>query len=244
MAKMDIQRAYRNIHVAPNNCKSLGVKWQSQVYVDKVLPFSLHSAPPIFLAIADALLWIMECRGVSWAIHYVDDFFTIGRPFSDECQRNMDIMHDTCIQAGLPLEPLKTQGPICSINILGTELTMEARLPEDKLADMLETLAQWRNCKSCKKRDLQSLIGVLTHASKVVKSNWVFLHRLSTDIKDPEHFRHLNLEGKSDIEWWYQFICQWNGRSIIPLPRLQPFVLVLDTLGNWGCGAYWNSSWF
>ena len=120
-------------------------------------------------------------------------------------------------------------------------------MPEDKLADTLEMLAQWQNCKSCKKRDLQSLIGVLAHASKVVKSNRVFLHGLidlSTDIKDPEHFRHLNLEGTSDIEWWYQFIHQWNGRSIIPLPRLQPFVLVLDTSGNWGCGAYWNSGWF
>ena len=52
-----------------------------------------------------------------------------------------------------------------------------------------------------KKRDLQSLIGVFTHPNKVVKSSRVFLHRLidlSNDTKDPEHFRHLNLE---DIEW-------------------------------------------
>jgi len=30
----------------------------------------------------------------------------------------------------------------------------------------------------------------------------------------------------------------------IPLPRLQLFILVSDALGNWGCGAYYNSSWF
>ena len=250
MAKMDVQRAYRNIPVAPNDRRLLGLQWQSQVYIDKVLPFGLRSAPLIFSAVADALLWIMERRGVSWAIHYVDDFFTIGRSFSDECQRNMDIMHDTCIQAGLPLEPSKTQGPVCSITFLGIELdsmTMEARLPEDKLSDTLEMLAQWRGCKSCKKRELQSLIGVLAHASKVVRSSRVFLRRLidlCTSTNDPDYFIRLNVEARSDIEWWYQFIRQWNGRSMIPLPKLQPFVLVSDASGNWGCGAYWNSSWF
>jgi len=31
---------------------------------------------------------------------------------------------------------------------------------------------------------------------------------------------------------------------MIPLPRLQPFILMLDASGNWSCGAYYNSSWF
>ena len=44
---------------------------------DKVLPFSLRSAPLIFSTVADALLWIMLKRGVSSAIHYMDDFLTI-----------------------------------------------------------------------------------------------------------------------------------------------------------------------
>jgi len=65
MAKMDIQRAYRNIPVDPNDWRLLGFQWQSQVYVDKALPFGLRSAPLIFSAVADALLWIMERQGVS-----------------------------------------------------------------------------------------------------------------------------------------------------------------------------------
>jgi len=108
MVKMDIQRAYRNIPVAPSDQRLLGFRWQSQIHVDKALPFGLHSTPLIFSAVADALLWIMEHRGVSWAIHYVDNFLTIGRPNSDEFHQNMAIMHDTCAQEGLPLEPSKT----------------------------------------------------------------------------------------------------------------------------------------
>ena len=194
MAKMDIEQAYRNIPVAPSDRRLLGLEWQSQAYVDKVLPFGLRSAPLILSAVADALLWIMQRRGVSWAIHYVDDFLTIGRPHSDECQQNMAIMHETCMQAGLPLEPSKTQGPLERITFLGIELdstTMETRLPEDKLSHTVETLAHWRNLKACRKRNLLSLIGVLFHASKVIRSSRIFLRRLidlSTTVADPNHF--------------------------------------------------------
>ena len=249
MGKMDIQRAYRNIPVAPSDRRLLGLEWQSQVYVDKALPFGLRSAPVIFSAVADALAWIMSRRGVTWAIHYVDDFLTIGGPSSEECQQNMTIMHETCMLAGLPLEPSKTQGPTCRITFLGIELdsiAMEIRLPEDKLINALKTLAQWRKRKTCFKRDLLSLIGVLSHASKVVRNSRVFLRRmidLSTTMKEPDHFIRLNVEARSDIEWWFQFMRVWNGRAMLP-PPTQPFTLVSDASGNWGCGAYWNLYWF
>ena len=250
MAKMDIEQAYRNIPVAPSDRRLLGLEWQSQAYVDKVLPFGLRSAPLIFSAVADALLWIMQRRGVSWAIHYVDDFLTIGRPHSDECQQNMAIMHETCMQAGLPLEPSKTQGPLERITFLGIELdstTMETRLPEDKLSHTLESLAHWRNLKACRKRNLLSLIGVLSHASKVIRSSRIFLRRLidlSTTVADPNYFFRLNDEARSDIEWWFQFIRHWNGRAMIPPPSMQPLTLISDASGTWGCGAYWGCDWF
>ena len=144
-ALMDIQRAYRNIPVAPSDWRLLGLEWQSQVYVDEALPFGLRSAPVIFSAVADALTWIMSHRGVTWAIHYVDDFLTIGGPSSDEYQQNMTLMNKTCMLAGLPMEPSKTQGPTCRITFLGIELdsiAMEICLPEDKLINALKTLAQ------------------------------------------------------------------------------------------------------
>ena len=57
MAKMDIERAYRNIPVAPNDCRLLGLEWQSETYVDKVLPFGLRSAP------LNSLQWRMPSCG-------------------------------------------------------------------------------------------------------------------------------------------------------------------------------------
>ena len=74
LAKMDINNAYHNIPIAPNDRHLLRFTWDGRVYIDKVLPFGLRSAPLISLAIANTLLWIMHKRGVSGAIHYVDGF--------------------------------------------------------------------------------------------------------------------------------------------------------------------------
>jgi len=38
--------------------------WDSFLYVDKVLPFGLHSTQKIFSAVANALQWILNHRGI------------------------------------------------------------------------------------------------------------------------------------------------------------------------------------
>ena len=61
MAKLDRQNAYRNI---PDDEVLLGVQWKGQIYVDSALPFGLHSAPKIFTALADTLLWAFQKEGL------------------------------------------------------------------------------------------------------------------------------------------------------------------------------------
>ena len=157
----------------------------------------------------------------------------MGRAESDECQVNMALMHQTCQEAGLPLEPSKTQGPCPILTFLGIELdtiSMEMRLLQDKLRKTLDSLIQWRGRKACRKRDLLSLIGNLAHASKVVCHSRIFLRRLidlSTTARLPMHFIRLSVAAKSDIEWWYQFIRQWNGTAMFPSPSAIPNKLPL-----------------
>ena len=80
LAKMDICQTYCNVPVAPEDKHLLGLQWEGQTYINQVLPFGLRSAPMIFSAIADRLLWIMKKKGASWAIHYIDDFLIMGPP--------------------------------------------------------------------------------------------------------------------------------------------------------------------
>ena len=252
LAKMDIKQAYRNIPVSPDDRYLLGISWENMVYVDQVLPFGLRSAPLIFSAVADALLWIMQKRGVTWAIHYIDDFLTLGAPDSSECFRNMQLMEETCARAGLPIEPSKSVGPATSIVFLGIKLDSVSgtlSLPEDKLLKIKESLAKWRGFKACRKRDLLSLIGVLSHASKVVRASRIFLRKLidlSTTARRLDHFIRLNEDARSDLEWWAQFVSSWNGVSLLSSVSNQPpdLTVTSDASGSWGCGAFWDINWF
>ena len=65
IAKMDVKRAYRNIPVHPQDRHLLGMHWKGEIFVDMVLPFGLRSAPLLFTAVADALQWVMEHKGVT-----------------------------------------------------------------------------------------------------------------------------------------------------------------------------------
>lgn len=252
MAKMDIRQAYRNVPVHPKDRPLLGMYWEGQVCVDAALPFGLRSAPLIFTALADALQWIMQQRGVTNVWHYIDDFITVGAPGTSECKENCTEMHDTCNETGLPTEPTKDEGPATILGFLGMELdsvAMEVRLSQEKLTAMRVELGKWRKRKACKKRELLSLVGVLSHACKAVRSGRSFLRRLidlSMMAKRLDHFVRLSKEARSDIEWWFRFCEEWNGVAMMTSVSENPVAATLtsDASGGWGCGAYTRSQWF
>ncbi len=252
MAKVDIKEAYRNIPVHPQDRFLLGMKWQGEILVDKVLPFGLRSAPIIFSAVADALQWIIQKKQVDHLFHYLDDFITVAPPQSDECQQNLAKILETCQLLGVPIETDKTDGPTKCITFLGMELDSlhrTIRLPADKLARLKMLLNDWVGKKAVKKRDLLSLIGILHHASKVVRQGRSFLRRLidlSTVVHHLEGYVRLNLSARSDIAWWHTFAQQWNGTSMLyAYQRSNPlFHVYSDASGSWGCGAYTGSQWF
>ena len=116
-------------------------------------------------------------------------------------------MKQACSDTGTPIEPDKCEGPATVMGFLGLELDtekLEMRLPQDKLHNLLEALASWRGRKACRKRELLSLIGSLSHACKAVRPGKAFLRRL---IDLPSVFKHLNhyvwlsRSARSDIEW-------------------------------------------
>lgn len=86
MAKWDIEVAYCNIAVHPADSYLLGMKWQSQYYVDSAFPFTLRSAPHIFNAVLELVEWILvNSYKVHDLLHYLDDFITAGPPDSPQC---------------------------------------------------------------------------------------------------------------------------------------------------------------
>ena len=85
LAKMNVQSAYRNVPVHPDDRILLGMKWEGQLFVDTALPFGLRSAPKTFTAVADGLEWAAKHEGVHLLEHYLDDFIIVGAPGTKEC---------------------------------------------------------------------------------------------------------------------------------------------------------------
>ena len=77
MVKADIKEAYRMVPVHPEDQHLLGVRWGSFIFIDKVLPFGLRSAPKLFSALADAIQWILHSKGIKNSLHYLDDFILV-----------------------------------------------------------------------------------------------------------------------------------------------------------------------
>ena len=143
----------------------MGIQWKGDLYIDIVLQFGLRSALKIFTAVADMVEWIMKRRGVSWCLHYINDFLTAGRAGTSEYANNLQVLIATCDYLGFPLKSHKVEGLTPVLLFLGIVLDTEKediRLPEVKYSELIELIKYWLGLHNCKKRNLLSLIGKLT----------------------------------------------------------------------------------
>ncbi len=85
----------------------------------------------------------------------------VGRGCSGECTRALGALKETCSMLGMPFDDAKEDGPAEVVTFLGIEvdtMNMEIRLLQAKLGELQNMLKLWRGMKSCRKRDLQSIL--------------------------------------------------------------------------------------
>ena len=253
LAKFDIANAYRAIPVHPADRLLLGLSWRGDTLVDGALPFGLRSAPKLFTAVADALLWAIGRRNVVHAMHYLDDFLLLGPSNSSECSRALQESLRLCDRLGFPIAPHKLEGPASRLSFLGILIDSEndtLSLTADKCARLRSAISEWRGRKFCRKRELLSLIGQLQHACRVVRAGRTFLRRmidLSSTARDLDHWVRLNLGFRSDLQWWNLFLEDWNGVAMCNsvIYRAPEATITSDASGRWGCGAFTDGGeWF
>ena len=146
LAKLDLKEAYRAVPVHPADQPRLAVRWNNTVFLDRALPFGLRSAPKLFSALTDGLMWILHSKGVQWGLHYLDDFLLLGTAGSPDCQAALDTTLGACERLGLPVAPEKTEGPCTRLTFLGIKIDTVAnqlRLPRDKQENLQTALRYW-----------------------------------------------------------------------------------------------------
>ena len=253
LAKLDVKSAFRICPVRPEDWHLLGFTFEDMYFVDLCLPFGLRSSVNRFSLLADAVLWILKNNySIENSTNYLDDYFLAGPCQSQECKEQLKLAISVFSKLGIPLAPEKVIGPKNVITYLGIEIDsskMELRLPAGKTQEIMEILGLFRMKKKCTKRELLSLIGKLSFASKIIPSGRTFLRRLidlSTTVKSLSHHISLNHEAREDINWWLQFLPTWNGKqkilekSTTSCPSLN---LYTDASGQIGFGVYFDGQW-
>ena len=253
LAKIDIKSAFRLLPVHPVDRHLLAMHWDHNLYIDTCLPFGLRAAPKLFNILADLLSWILTRKGIAPVLHYLDNFLTLGPPGSPTCARNLATIKEVCSTLGIPLALEKVEGPSHTLTFLGITLDTQEMMvhpPPDKLHRIRSLLTSWLKKKKATKREILSLMGLLQHATKVVKPGRTFVARMYSEaarLRRLSFFTRLSDGFRSDLRWWYLFVHAWNGVSFLECsmtPQPPDIFIETDASGSWGCGALFNNLWF
>lgn len=144
----------------------------------------------------------------------------------------------------MPVAWDKLKGPTPRLTFLGFELdsiTWEIRLQEAKLEELQDLVKGWLNRRLCTRQELESLVGRLAQASRVIRPGKTFMRRLFellAGTRRAHHHIRLNLSFRSDIQWWSTFMDSWNGISMMSQDEAHSQIKIwTDALGSYGCGA-------
>ena len=159
-------------------------------------------------------------------------------------------LHSVFLYLGVPVAEHKTEGPSPRISFWGILIdtkAFELRLPSDKIERLRTLLQSWGSKKACTRKELESLIGHLSHATSVIRPGRTFLRQLFSLLhiaKAPKHFVCLNAGARADLAWWKWLLRSWNGSSFFLLPFPAGHVFS-DASGTYGCEAFVDDlEWF
>jgi hypothetical protein len=251
MAKLDLKEAFRHVPIRPKDWHHMGFSWRRQFYYCIVLTFGLRSAPYIFNLFSEALHWIIERHVPAHLRHFLDDFFLLFPPAlgSSLPTRAVEWVMALGQNLGLCFQDSKTEWPTTQIEFLGLELdsiSMEARLPADKLSYLKDLLSSWSSKRGTSLRDVQELCGFLQFASQVIPRSRPFIRRIidfSMKFDSPFQRLHVPSGVRADLRWWTMFSSPWNGVRVLTDQRDQ-ISIYTDASGSKGLGGYSGRAWF
>lgn len=268
LAKTDIESAFKLIPVHPDDHELLGIKFRGQFYFDKTLPMGASISCNLFEKFSTALHWIAKHKlHIASCVHVLDDFLFISpeeypdhdndgfifvAPENSKCQEDLDKFLDFCREINTPIKVSKTVGPSPILTFLGIELDsiqFEARLPFDKVQKIRTLVTSFIPRKKVTLREIQSLIGLLNFACRVVVPGRAFLRRLidlTKGIAKPHYRLRLTREARRDLIAWKSFIDTYNGKTIFlsTIWLTSEHLHLFTDASNIGFGAIFQNSWF
>lgn len=269
LIKLDVEAAYKQIPVRPQDWHLLGFMFEGKCYYERVLPFGLRSSCRLWDMFAAALHFLCEhllgVRAPNYVVHYVDDFlFVVSAVDGGAAARAMlEGALRLCILLGIPMAAGKTEGPCTSLVFLGIQLDtvlMQASLPPQRLQQLNTLCMEWQSRTQASIAELQSLSGMLNFACSVVRPGRIYLRRIIAHTRHLMQLRHadgirplsrkaqcaLTSAVQQDVAWWVEFLPKWNGQSLLYDLEWQsaPDIHLSTDACNTGYGGYYQGQWF
>ncbi|KAM4691121.1 LOW QUALITY PROTEIN: uncharacterized protein WCC33_015972 [Rhinophrynus dorsalis] len=168
-----------------------------------------------------------------------------------ECQELLDVAARVLGELGVPVAQEKTVGPSTCLTFLGIKIDSKVqvvRLPKEKV-ERARVLVVWMyQQEKVTLLQLQSLLGLLNFACRVIPMGRVFSRRLqlaTIGVRKSHYKIRLSNELREDLGVWDQFLKDFNGTRLWVGPAQNNIEIQLftDAAGAVGFGAYLAGKW-
>ena len=214
---------------------------------DNRLCMGLSSSPYVFSKLSDFITRCASREGIDRVVNYLDDFCIVSGTLSEGRlfqERLIAILR----RMGFFISFKKIQSPATTVRFLGIEIdsvSLELRLPGDKLSRLIHILEQVGARRRVSRRELERLGGLLAHCSKVVRGGRTFCRRIYDaigSVREPHFSVRLNTGFREDVAWWRGFAARFNGRARM-LGKFAAHVATYSDASDFGYGALHGGDW-
>lgn len=256
LVSIDLSDAFLHIGLHPASRRFLRLKWKDQVYQYCTTAFGLASSPFVFTKVCRPILEHLRSQGIRISA-YLDDWLLIANSKQLALQQAQTVI--TLLQRLGWLVNFKKSvlDPTQRLEHLGFVLntqSMTAALPLKKLRDIRRSIKQVLDKPNRQTpRVVHSLTMRIQAATFAIFPARLYTRHLlyyknqvvknETDWDRPRPLDHSSLE---ELQWWYQNLQKWNGRSLLPATPTQTVFVDASNTG-WGCSwqhhrahGYWT----
>lgn len=257
VAVFDVDSAYRNIPVHPDDQTHFCVAWENNIYIDHCVAFGSASSAGLFGRVADCFVAIVQANGAQQVLKWVDDLIFFRYPTSScfpyHYSYDASLVFDTANYLGLPWSIPKFHDFDNSFTYLGFLWNISDRtvqLSEAKKIKFANRCTSWLSEHKRTLKSAQILLGSLNHCCLIYRSARTRLHHLRSFVArfppDASPFLSISIPIllKSDISWWNAELSKpFFGCSVASPPSILPLDIFVDASTSWGIGILINNKW-
>ena len=190
--KKDLSRAYRQLRIDPRDYHLLGLRHCNNIYFDIAPPFGLRSAA-MCQRTTSAVTYMFQSMGYH-CTNYIDDFG--GADSAETAQSAFLALGDLFSTLGLESSPDKDCAPsqtMIFLGILFNSIDMTMSVTTDRLHELLSRCQSLLDLCVVSRRDLQSLLGVMSFVTACVRPARIFMSSLLNTLRAHSSSRFCSL---------------------------------------------------